>query len=182
MWQYFVTLPGFGSISGSQEMLLVMCCETLGNLIDFSLFSHLQNGNNYTHLLSIVFGIWKIRSLSLILRELWLLLGSLNKNTIFRNEELATDLVESGWMKHSWLTLQVWPHNFPFALSGNKPIPVLSVAEQIFIISMGIIQYIELKYILCRQLFCSHLYNTKWWSPIWNVKQDSIELAFLICS
>lgn len=84
----------------------------------------------------IVFGIWKIKSLSLILRELWLLLGSLNKNTIFRKEELATDLVESGWMKHSWFTLQVWPHNFPFALSGNKPIPVLSVAEQIFIIDI----------------------------------------------
>lgn len=46
----------------------------------------------------IVFGIWKIKSLSLILRELWLLLGSLNKNTIFRKKNL----------QQIWLKVAEW--------------------------------------------------------------------------
>lgn len=153
-----VTMPGFGSIPGRQEMLSLMCShESLGNLIDLPPFSYLWNGNNYTCLLSNI--ILDFKDEDYIPDFSQILLCSLNRHTIFKRAEIAADFMEiHGWMKWSWFTLQMW-HMFSLVLSQNKPFPELSVVEQIFVISMGTICFIKICFMLTD--FCSKAYNTK---------------------
>lgn len=141
--QHSVTMPGFDSIPGRQEMLSVMCShEFLRNLIDLPLFSHLWNGNNYMCLHSNI--ILDFKDEHCMPDSNGILLCSLNKYKFSLGQKLQQILRKSMLNEMELIHIAMWPHMFPLVLSQNKLFPELSVVEQIFVISMGTIRFIKI--------------------------------------